>query len=872
MSAQVKEILIRVSAETNPLKTLNAELKAQELNLQKLIASGKQNTEEFKKLSNVYQSTLQGTRLLKTETDNLKNAEKNLLKEIEKKGQALNKAGGQEYKNSLKAQNDEIQKQIANINRLAVAQKNLEMSVNKSAADRLRFAANQNTAYNNSIVNAPVTHLKGDVGSQAYISQVNAVKKTLGPLSADYKVLDDITKKHSLSLKQNQLELGNTNRSLISNIGALGLYSIGITGVITSVYQLGKTSLIAFAEQEEALHRLKFALNGNDTAYNNLVTKAGQLQATTIYSDEAIEKAQSFLVLQGRSEEQINKTIQAAIDLSAVTGEDLVQSVQKLDGTQEGVIGKMGKLEKSLKDLTPAELEQGKAIDILGAKFKGMGELVGNTTTGQFQKAKNSIGEFFEGLGGGLIENFVSSLSSLNGKTLQTNEVMSRLGKGIGNMIIDLFRFGSLIGQLITLKSNLTKAVEALGNVFSATGKAAIGFLSDLKTMSNGIPGVSSVLDILINKFGMLENAAETAGRQIVLSTQMMNNNLSNLFNQYRGQFSSLTDAENYLKNTYNLTEDQIEAYKKTGMDLGLFRFAKEKEADSSTLNNTSSPTGSKSQQQQSDIDYFNTAINKLKDTIRLEEVRLEVETILLSTKEKVTAEEVEALRISDKYYKSKLEELELIKDLVNSGKTEADILKNKITYLENELELRQKIKEAGTTGKAEENRGAPTTPQEGSNQPKSSKPEAEEDPEEEARQRAREQAEKTLSAFSGMFSFSQSILNNFGLANSEVAKIVQMLSNVFSIAQQGINLFGLFGSLFATVATGGAAAPTIPFFASQGLGSGGGVNSGINNSMSGSQRSAVNNTYIEIVNPVTFQKAFDVTTRTNNLRGGIDL
>ena len=79
----------------------------------------------------------------------------------------------------------------------------------------------------------------------------------------------------------------------------------------------------SYLNYEKALTVLSYTTRQNVGELENLTGAAKEFSETTIYSDEEIMKAESFLSSQGRTEEQIKKVIQAATNLSTVTGEDL---------------------------------------------------------------------------------------------------------------------------------------------------------------------------------------------------------------------------------------------------------------------------------------------------------------------------------------------------------------------------------------------------------------------------------------------------------------------------------------------------------------------------------------------------------------------
>ncbi len=206
--------------------------------------------------------------------------------------------------------------------------------------------------------------------------------------SIGYKKQEEQLKQVKNEIKQTESELSKLKRNeALSNISnqaktsfgtiftAAGLAGLAVNAVSNAFSQMGqfiKDSYLAYEEAEKQERVLNFALGERENITKDLIELSGQLQKVSGIDDETIQSQMAFLALQGRSTNQIKKTIQAAIDFSKATGEDFESAVRKLDGSMEGVLGKMAKYDSRLKQLTPEQLKAGMAIDILGEKFAGV--------------------------------------------------------------------------------------------------------------------------------------------------------------------------------------------------------------------------------------------------------------------------------------------------------------------------------------------------------------------------------------------------------------------------------------------------------------------------------------------------------------------
>jgi hypothetical protein len=156
-------------------------------------------------------------------------------------------------------------------------------------------------------------------------------------------------------------------------------------------------------------------LNGQKDVQQDLINLAKEKANTTLYKRQELEDAENFLAIQQRTPAQIKKTIDAATQLSVVTGKDLMDSVRDLDATMEGKLGRgLGKLAQDFQGLTKEQLFHGDAIEIVRKKYAGLAEGEMNTIGGKlnllgkaWSNLQRTIGEAVVGQGnifGGIIQ------------------------------------------------------------------------------------------------------------------------------------------------------------------------------------------------------------------------------------------------------------------------------------------------------------------------------------------------------------------------------------------------------------------------------------------------------------------------------------
>lgn len=234
-----------------------------------------------------------------------------------------------------------------------------------------------------------------------------ALKKQTAQSTA--KRIQDLTKEQKAIEKQAQAMTKSRSviGSMTSALSKLGI-AVGVAFAVRAVINFAKESSKAYMNSQAAERKLLAALNNRVDIQQRLLEQAKNLQRTTIYSDEEVIAAQSFLAVQGRTEEQIKKTIDAAVNLSAVTGKDLMQSTRELDGSYEGFVRTLGRLDSGVKNLTKEQLAAGGAVEILGQKYAGMAQAVALTDEGKLKVLANRWDDLKEVIG----EKFSSAVSA----------------------------------------------------------------------------------------------------------------------------------------------------------------------------------------------------------------------------------------------------------------------------------------------------------------------------------------------------------------------------------------------------------------------------------------------------------------------------
>lgn len=210
----------------------------------------------------------------------------------------------------------------------------------------------------------------------------------------------------SLSGTVSNVIKGLGKNGLVGALGAVGLATGGVvTAVNTAIKALKKISQTmnecteAYKTQLIAERALNTAIQNNPfvtgSSADALKQFASEMQKVSNYGDEELIPMMANLVSLGRTEAETMQIMSVAMDMSAGMGISLDSAITQLNATLNGNIGRLGQQNAELKGLTEEELKQGKAIEILGEKFKGLSSATADTS----KQLKNIKGDFKEALG-----------------------------------------------------------------------------------------------------------------------------------------------------------------------------------------------------------------------------------------------------------------------------------------------------------------------------------------------------------------------------------------------------------------------------------------------------------------------------------------
>jgi phage-related protein len=330
------------------------------------------------------------------------------------------------------------------------------------------------------------------------------------------KALKDFSDKLANSINR----LGK--KGLIGSVANVTLAMQGLTQSFNTVIKFAKNVSNAINECTEAYKGQVIAERALDTAIANnpfisgesskaLLQFASDMQKVTNYGDDELIPMMTNLVSLGRTESEVMQIMSVAMDMSAGMGISLDTAITQLNATLNGNIGRLGQQNAELKNLTEEELKQGKAIEILGEKFKGLSSATADTS----KQLQNIKGDFKEALGQFTLPSSDMWNKFWAGFYERGIEVINKL-----NAFIDAQTIGRKIAKEVKEQMDLIPESNIKGRTEYA--RKVIQALSDeeLKALGKYLEGSSGYLDII------LDHSRKT--REEVIAQEEAVNNIAN--------------------------------------------------------------------------------------------------------------------------------------------------------------------------------------------------------------------------------------------------------------------------------------------------------------------------------------------------------
>lgn len=345
--------------------------------------------------------------------------------------------------------------------------------------------------------------------------------------SADYSVGTKVTadvsnfekgmNKAEKSLKDFSNKLADSinrlgKKGLIGSIANVTLAMSGLTSSLSTVIKFAQQMGKAINECTEAYKGQVIAERALNTAIQNnpfisgesskaLLQFASDMQKVTNYGDDELIPMMTNLVSLGRTESEVMQIMSVAMDMSAGMGISLDTAITQLNATLNGNIGRLGQQNAELKDLTEEELKQGKAIEILGEKFKGLSSATADTS----KQLQNMKGDFKEALGQFTLPSSDMWNKFWTGFYEKGIEVINKINAFMDSQIIGKKLANAITEQIARINpADIGGRVDYTRNVLRVIGDNE---LEALKNYLSGLRNLSAEQEIIVKRIKAEEDS-----------------------------------------------------------------------------------------------------------------------------------------------------------------------------------------------------------------------------------------------------------------------------------------------------------------------------------------------------------------------------
>lgn len=177
------------------------------------------------------------------------------------------------------------------------------------------------------------------------------------------------------------------------------------------------------------------------------------------------------LAAAGRTQEEIQNVMSAALDLSASGTMSLESAVKNLNKTYAGMSGELGESIPAIKNLTKEQLKSGEAVALIAEQYKGMAETTA-LATGSSEQLANAWGDLKEEIGASFEKNMapmrrfftelISGWADVKKKKREYDETKERVDNGTGSVTDYETIIATETKSLEELKTRVNNLIELL--------------------------------------------------------------------------------------------------------------------------------------------------------------------------------------------------------------------------------------------------------------------------------------------------------------------------------------------------------------------------------------------------------------------------
>ena len=246
--------------------------------------------------------------------------------------------------------------------------------------------------------------------------------------------------KTQLAMKKLGSEVANINK-------IIGGFAIAKVMQVVSKVTNGATE--NFLAQNKALAQYNATVTKFGKSLSNLNKIQNAVSRNNFFDGDSINNVTKMAVAMGLTENQIEDVLKASTDLAASGVMPLDQAVKELSLSYSGNLEQLKKMNPELAKLTKAQLEQGKAVKIIGKQYEGMADAMANTFEGRDTQWKNSFSDLQAAFGGiiqaakfGFQGRMMDSLNKITEWIIENKESIIKFLYGLPDIIAAIGKSG----------------------------------------------------------------------------------------------------------------------------------------------------------------------------------------------------------------------------------------------------------------------------------------------------------------------------------------------------------------------------------------------------------------------------------------------
>lgn len=302
---------------------------------------------------------------------------------------------------------------------------------------------------------------------------------------------------------------------------------------VERIIAFANESVKAFQEAEKTARLLQVAVGVNgglQQDFEKLVDQSKELQKISIFSDDDIQKAQTFALQFGLTSDEVQKLIPVIADYASATGKDLNSA---LEAVIQGINGQGRELKKSgiIVDAEATRAERFADIqEKLTAKFKDQSQIVAQTSAGALEQYKNQLDDIQEEIGSKL----APKLQALRGFFLDlasgANGALDLIGNNLDNLYDDIDRILGVTERIAANQAQATQRITA--DAIKANKDAIDSFKKEFSGLS-----LDQLQKKALETFNLIEVKKKDVAGLSAKDAQIQNQLLA----EYSNQFVAIT-------------------------------------------------------------------------------------------------------------------------------------------------------------------------------------------------------------------------------------------------------------------------------------------------------------------------------------------